>query len=55
MVKEKQTEEVQLYQCEECGLHYESRDTAENCEAWCRAYDSCNLEITSSSVERSRS
>lgn len=40
-----------LYQCEECGLHYEDREWAEKCEAWCREHHSCSLEITSRAQE----
>lgn len=35
-----------LYQCPECGLRYKEREWAEKCEAWCKEYKSCNLEIT---------
>ncbi len=34
-----------LYQCEECGLHYSSKEWAEKCEAWCGEHHSCNLDI----------
>lgn len=44
----------ELYQCEECGFHYENRALAEKCGAWCRQYKSCNLEITSHAVESNR-
>lgn len=35
-----------FYQCEECGFRYAEKEWAEKCEAWCREYHSCNLEIT---------
>ena len=35
----------ELYQCEECGLRYAEKEWAEKCEAWCKKYKSCNLEI----------
>ena len=41
------------HQCSECGLHYEDKKYAEECEAWCKAHQSCNLEITSHAVESS--
>jgi hypothetical protein len=44
----------QLFQCLECGLHYETEETAKQCEAWCKKYDSCNLDIMKLSVERSK-
>lgn len=40
------------YQCSDCGLHYEEKEQAAACELWCREHGSCNLEITSRSVER---
>ncbi len=42
-----------LHRCPECGLHYEDKDWKDKCEAWCREHHSCNLEITSHSVENS--
>lgn len=41
----------QLYQCPECGFHYEGRDWAEKCEAWCLEHKSCNIEITAHAEE----
>ena len=41
----------ELYQCEECGFHYENREWAEKCEAWCREHKSCNIEITAHAEE----
>lgn len=43
--------EKQLFQCLECGLHYEDEATCKKCAAWCSKYMSCNLEITKDSVE----
>ena len=40
-----------LYQCEECGFHYEDKKQAEKCQAWCKKHHSCNLEITASAIE----
>lgn len=40
-----------LYQCPECGLHYRDAATANQCQAWCSKYKSCNLDIAKSSVE----
>lgn len=44
----------ELYQCEECGFHYEDRKWAEKCEAWCREHKSCNLQITAHAEEKKR-
>ena len=43
-----------LFQCPECGFHYESREWAEKCEAWCREHKSCNIEITAHAEENKR-
>jgi hypothetical protein len=37
--------EQAIYQCGECGLQYYDEATAKRCEAWCKAHQSCNLEI----------
>ncbi len=52
----------ELYQCEECGFHYEDNSTllitgkkqAEKCEAWCKEHKSCNIEITASAIENKK-
>ena len=41
------------YPCKECGLHYEEKKWAEQCEAWCREHKSCNLEIISHAIQNS--
>lgn len=51
MVKIIEQRERKLYQCEECGFHYEDRAWAEKCEAWCREHKSCNIEITANAEE----
>ncbi len=40
-----------LYQCLECGLNYEEKKWAEQCDAWCKKHHSCNLEIIIHAVE----
>jgi len=37
--------------CEECKLRYSEKEWAEKCEAWCKKYKSCNLEITKHAVK----
>ena len=54
MVKVIQKGNKELYQCEECGFHYEDREWAEKCEAWCQEHKSCNIEITAHSEENKR-
>jgi hypothetical protein len=46
-------DEIEIYQCPECGLHYEDKQIAKQCEAFCKEYNGCSLEITKLSVERS--
>ena len=38
-------EEVKLYKCSVCGLHYESEALAGECEEWCSSHNSCNFDI----------
>lgn len=47
----KMSDKQQLYQCQECGLHYTNKALVKKCTAWCRKYKSCNLEITKLSIE----
>lgn len=51
MVKEVKKDEESLHQCEACGFHYREAELAEKCEQWCRAHNSCNLEITAHAEE----
>lgn len=41
----------ELYQCEECGMHYEDEKIAKECEEFCRANHACNIEIIKYAVE----
>ena len=41
----KEEKDKKLYQCPECGLYYEEKKWAEQCEAWCKETQSCNLDI----------
>ena len=50
MVKEKKIDDKVLFLCEVCGLGYKDRETAQNCEAWCRKTGTCNVEITKKAV-----
>lgn len=40
-----------VYQCSECGLHYADKAVAKQCEAFCKKYKGCSLEITKLSEE----
>lgn len=52
MVLEENYSGNKAYKCEECGMHYQDRSTAERCEAYCREEGMCNSEITKKSLER---
>jgi predicted RNA-binding Zn-ribbon protein involved in translation (DUF1610 family) len=51
MVKISKQSNKKLYQCEECGFHYENEETAKKCEEWCKEHASCNIEITARAEE----
>ncbi len=42
------------FQCPECGLHYKDSETTKQCADWCKAHQSCNLEITKAAVENQK-
>lgn len=39
-----------VYQCELCDIGYSDPETADRCEEYCNAHDSCSLEITKKAV-----
>ena len=43
--------EEKLYKCEDCGLHYENKETATECYEFCTEFHACSLEITKKSIE----
>jgi hypothetical protein len=43
-----------LYECEECKMFYREKSLAEKCEAWCKKYKSCNLEIVKYAIKTNR-
>jgi len=51
MVKKIEKDDSISYQCEECGFRYRDEETAKRCEAWCKKYHSCNLEIIQNAIE----
>ncbi|MBS7620350.1 hypothetical protein KEJ21_06890 [Candidatus Bathyarchaeota archaeon] len=51
MVREKKLEHKVLFICEECGLGYHDRETAEKCEEYCRNTKTCSLEIIKKAVK----
>lgn len=46
VVKKQPTKNAPGFPCPECGLVYDDKDWAKQCEAWCKAHNSCNLAIT---------
>lgn len=54
MTKTSTQNNKEVYQCEVCGFHYESKELAEKCEAWCKEHNSCNLEITGNAEENKK-
>lgn len=41
-----------MSQCGECGLHYRDAQKAAQCELWCKAHHTCNVDITKDSEEQ---
>lgn len=39
-----------FYACGVCGLVYEAKELASQCEEHCRTYRTCNLKLAQSSV-----
>ncbi len=39
-----------VFLCEECGLGYADRSSAEACEDYCRSHQSCSIEITAKAI-----
>ena len=46
MVQEIKQKGNTFYGCEECNLIYKEREWAVKCEAFCKKYNMCSLEIT---------
>lgn len=44
-------ETVPQYQCPICQLHFREKSVQQQCEAWCRAHNSCSLKIARQSIE----
>ncbi len=42
---------TQTYQCPVCTLQYPTEAYAQQCEAWCTKYNSCNLDIIQHAIK----
>lgn len=42
------------YVCEDCGLHYENKEMADECFAFCTKNNACSIEITKHSIEHKK-
>ncbi len=51
MVKKVSKNNKTYYMCEECDMLYKEKELAEKCEAFCKEYHSCSIEITKHAVE----
>lgn len=51
---EKAMKTTNLYTCPECGLSYTDQELAKKCEAWCKKYNGCSLEITKHAVNKKK-
>lgn len=52
MVQQDAYTEQEAWQCEVCGLHYNTKAVAAECEEYCRSQDGCSDTITRQSLER---
>lgn len=43
--------EDKKYECKNCGLHYDDKKKAEECNKWCDKHGTCNIDITKYSIE----
>lgn len=50
MVFETEFKNKKVFACSECGFVYVDKSTAEKCEAYCKKFGACSLEITKNAV-----
>jgi ABC-type uncharacterized transport system ATPase subunit len=50
LVKKKKVNDQTVFLCEICGLGYSNKETAKQCEQWCRKTGTCSIEITKKAV-----
>ncbi len=42
---------MKIYQCEVCGLHYNTEELRDKCSAHCTMYSACSLEVMQHSLK----
>jgi len=52
LVREEKYKNMKLYTCDSCNLGYGNRETAKECENFCRTYNSCSMEIAKKAIKR---
>lgn len=50
LVSERKLDSQIVFVCDECGLGYLDRETAQKCEEWCKRTGTCSIEITKKAV-----
>jgi hypothetical protein len=50
MVKKKEVDDKEFFQCDVCGHGYLDEETAHKCEVWCQEKGSCSPVITKKAV-----
>ena len=53
LVTEIELQNKTIYTCEICKLGYADRQTADDCENFCKTHNACSLEITKKAVYKS--
>ena len=50
MVIEREHEGRTMFLCDICNVGYADRETAQECEDYCRTHNSCSIKITKEAV-----
>ncbi|MBI5228402.1 hypothetical protein HY988_07460 [Candidatus Micrarchaeota archaeon] len=53
MVSKEKYEGKDIHLCVVCGFGYKEKEYAQKCEDFCKAHNSCSMEITVHAVKRS--
>ncbi|MBI3412846.1 MAG: hypothetical protein HY051_02070 [Candidatus Aenigmarchaeota archaeon] len=52
MVTVKSFDGKEVFACDECGFKYADKETATECERFCKTHKSCNPKITALALAR---